>query len=461
MYPLTALAFVLAAPLVLKAQDTSTPQNPTAPYADQFREWTDGSRAVALAAAVRDGASSAVIAVGHFEEGGDREVEVGSLFEIGSITKGFTGILLADMVLRGEVNLDDPVANHLPAAWDLPDDNDTPITLLDLATHTSGLPRLHDGFLPADLERPYEGTDLSTLADAVRATGLSRPAAVGYAYSNFGMALLGQALAHRAGIPYAALLRERVLSPLGMDDTFVGAEPAAMGRMVTGHQYQLLPVAHWAFGSYEPAGAVVTSAPEMMPLIDALLTPPDSPVGLAVALATTPVRSLGVGRDSIGLAWHLHHEGGHRIIWHNGGTGGFRSWMGVDREAGRGVVLLNNVAFAWTDPVGMKMLLEMPMPTLPAARAIQPRTLSASERGEYLGRYAISDSVTLTVAEAAGHLTAQIPGQPPFRLVADDRDHFVVVIVAAVLHFERNAEGAIEAAVLIQGGREQRGTREP
>src|SRR3989442_9269459 len=161
-------------------------------------------------------------------------VNVDNVFEIGSITKTFTASLLADMVARGEVKLDDPVANYLPRAVRMPV-RVRPITLLDLATQSSGLPRLPDNFAPRDSSNPYADYSVQQLYEFLSRYQLPRDPGASYEYSNLGVGLLGHALALRAGMSYEQLVTRRILSPLGMRETAITLTPAMRARLAPGH----------------------------------------------------------------------------------------------------------------------------------------------------------------------------------------------------------------------------------
>jgi serine-type D-Ala-D-Ala carboxypeptidase/endopeptidase len=206
-----------------------------------------------------------------------------AVFELGSITKAVTGLLLADAVVRGEVALDTTLDACLPGA--------RPLKLGDLASHSAGLPRLAPGFLRRTWRwrsDPYARTTVDELiADLARTKLRSRGG-----YSNFGAALLGQALAARAGVPYERLVHERLLEPLGLDELWAqGGPPVAQP-----HDRRGRPVAPWTFGAYAPAGCLHGTARGALRLALACLQPPPE-LADAVALALTP----RAGR--FGLGW--------------------------------------------------------------------------------------------------------------------------------------------------------------
>ena len=285
------------------------------------------------------------LSVALVDRSGTRTADVGDLaggrmFEIGSVTKVLTGMLLAELVADGTVQADDTLSELLPDVR-FADPRVGAVTLAELAAHRSGLPRLGglgpgaaftSGWANVRGANPY-GEDVDELlrqaADARVGSGRGE-----VRYSNFGMALLGQALAARAGTSYPELVATRILRPLGMSDTVLAGSPAgsAQGSTASGR-----PVDAWAGAGYAPAGVGPrSSVADLAKLVAAMLE--GSAPGAAAA---TPRWEAGDGRR-IGYAWFTDRSGDREITWHNGGTGGFRSYVGFDRESGEGVVVLGN-----------------------------------------------------------------------------------------------------------------------
>jgi serine-type D-Ala-D-Ala carboxypeptidase/endopeptidase len=270
--------------------------------------------------------------------GGAVEVEVagpvdaGRPFELGSITKAVTGLLLADAVVRGEVALDTQLADCLPGAAPR-----APVTLEQLATHTAGLPRVPLAFLRragfTNLTDPYAGATVDAmLGDLARV----RPRRRRFRYSNFGAALLGQALAARAGAPYEALVHERVLAPLGVDEVWASGAPG----VAQPHDRRGRPVPPWTLGAYAPAGCLRGTVRGALALATAAHAPPPA-MREAVNLALTP--RAGRGPMQAGLGWMRSPAGRDRVMWwHNGGTHGSRAFTGFDRDTGTAVAAVTN-----------------------------------------------------------------------------------------------------------------------
>ncbi len=289
------------------------------------------------------------------EENAGRPLDGASVFEIGSITKAFTGTLLADMVQRGEVKLDDPVAKYLPEGVKVPTRNGREITLADLASHMSGLPRLPGNMAPKDVTNPYADYTVQNMYDFLKSYALPRDIGERYEYSNLGAGLLGHVLALRAGKTYEALLMERVIVPLAMHSTAITLTPSMRDRLTPGHNARGDVVPNWDMATMAGAGGLKSTVNDMMTLIDANLAA-QGPLSKALTLATAPRAVAGSPLMSIGLNWHTRMIGDHTITWHNGGTGGYASFIGFDRANKRGVVVLTNAATRVSDEIGTGLL---------------------------------------------------------------------------------------------------------
>ncbi|MCW8124953.1 serine hydrolase domain-containing protein [Microbulbifer halophilus] len=270
-----------------------------------------------------------------YADTGEPLPEGDSLFEIGSVTKIFTSLLLADMVGRGEVTLDTTVGEIVPTRQ-LPEPVSS-ITLLELSQHTSGLPRLPSD--PASLlhiilhrTNPYSGLHREDLYGALESVKISGRG--DFAYSNLGVALLGQLLAERAGEDYWPLLQERVLLPRGLTDIHLDDE-SVEERLLHGHRRNGLDTSLWEMGAYAPAGDLSASVESLARLLELQMT------------ESCPLWKFcidGDEKNSVPLAWMVDDWQGETLVWHNGGTGGFRSFVGFVPEQKRGVVVLSNRA---------------------------------------------------------------------------------------------------------------------
>ena len=266
-----------------------------------------------------------------------------TIYEVGSVSKVLTSLALADAVVRGGLDLEDPVAFLLPKTRRVGSHPAGPIRLVDLATHTSGLPRLAtNAYARADVMNPYAFYDAGLLYDFLEDVEPATPPGQTYAYSNAGAGLLGFALARDAGRPYADLVRDRILEPLGMMDTHVEVPRAKAGRFVRGHNADGSTARHWTF--LEPtvgAGGWRSTAADLLTLAQAALEPDATPLADALRLSLEPRVSVPGGRR-VGLGWHVVPVGAASMAVHDGGTGGFASFLGVVPERGAAVVVLTN-----------------------------------------------------------------------------------------------------------------------
>ena len=278
-----------------------------------------------------------------------------TVFEIGSISKVFTGALLADMVARGEVKLDDPIAKYLPQTVKVPSRNGRQITLLDLATQSSGLPRLPGNMRPADFSNPYADYSVQQLYEFLSGYTLTRDPGERYEYSNLGVGLLGHVLALRAGKTYEQILKERILDPLGMNDTRVDATPSMKQRMAQGFDAMGTPTHAWDVPTLAGAGAIKSTANDMLKFLEANLDSTSTSIGKVLASARRPRHDADRRGNSIGLGWHIVDVYGTTATWHNGGTGGFRTFIGLDDVRHRGVIVLTN-SINTPDDIGFHVL---------------------------------------------------------------------------------------------------------
>jgi CubicO group peptidase (beta-lactamase class C family) len=284
-----------------------------------------------------------VIAHGKPGDGNARPLDGDTIFEIGSIGKVFTALLLADMARRGEVALDDPVAKYLPGIR-MPERDGRAITLEHLATHTSGLPRLPTNFAPRDPSNPYADYSVAQLYEFLSGYELTREAGSHYQYSNLGAGLLGHVLARRAGTDYGTLVASRIAGPLGMYGTRMTVPASLLARAATGHDELLRPVANWTDTTLAGAGSLQSSVDDLLKFLAANLHPKNSPLSSALTAMLAVRKPTGAPGVDIALGWHVSRRNGSDFVWHNGGTGGYASFIGYSPQAGVGVVVLSNAA---------------------------------------------------------------------------------------------------------------------
>jgi CubicO group peptidase (beta-lactamase class C family) len=271
------------------------------------------------------------------------DVSEDHVFELGSVTKPFTGTLLAEMVDRGEVRLDDTVASFLPTDVAPPRDAEGgQITLASLATHSAALPRAAPDWGPADPHNPYADFTVDKLYDALGRTVLDAPIGTSVTYSNYGYALLGHALACAAARPYEELVVERVCRPLGLNETAVEPSADMRARRAQGHGMSGNPMPHWDRPVQNPAGGMEATIADAIRWLRAQLDPARTPLADPIAETQRP-RIASVPGAWVGLGWFLIRLADESfIVWHSGRTGGFTSSVVFHPPSRTGVVALAN-----------------------------------------------------------------------------------------------------------------------
>lgn len=374
------------------------------------------------------------------------------LFEIGSVSKLFTGLLLAQSVLEGKVGLSTTVGSVLDEELAGADPALRAITLEQLATHRSCLPRLPDNLAPADMADPYAEYGHEHLYSALRALQLDGSAPCEVAYSNLGYALLGHLLERVHGASWATLVQRGITDPAGMVDTVQVLDASQAQRFVAAHAGDA-DAREWTFGVFAGAGALRSTAADMLAFGNALLDPAHA-LAPAWALAGQLRAELPAWGGGIGLGVLSGSQRGEDFLWHNGGTGGFRSEFRVYPQAQRVEVLLVNNSVLDTEAVYARL---DPPATPPVARPSVPTQVG--RQASLAGLYRVDRQSTFTVLLRDGELWVRLTGQPflPVRHIGNDR--FSYEAVAAELQFERDDSGAATGLVLFQNSREMRAQR--
>ena len=376
-----------------------------------------------------------VVGYGRLSAAEERVPDGDTVFEIGSITKVFTGILLAQAVVNGEVKLDDPISLYLPEGVPAPDYEGKPITLLDLATHTSGLPR--DVYDLYTLEQMYA---------FLSGYQLTREPGSSYGYSNFGMGLLGNLLVQGAGqADYEALLLERICRPLGMDSTRIQLTAEMRSRLAVPHTASLAQTHLWDYPIMAGAGMIRSTANDLLTFLAANMGLTETELQPILQLANTPQRP-SVGKDTIGLGWQVAANTG--FHYHGGRTNGSYSYLAWDPERKFGVVVLANVQVD-VDYVVRLIIGRMPF----ALVQVDPQVLAS-----YAGRYQLPDGNIVTVRVDGTRIFIPVPGEPEYELFASSESHFYLPVSeqeassALEIAFYRNDRGEVDRLVGVLEG---------
>ncbi len=421
---------------------------------------------VGIVVGIIEPAGRRVVAVGSFAKDDTRAMDGDTVFEIGSTTKVFTSLLLADMVQHGEVSLTDPVSKYLPAGVKTPERGGRVITLEDLARHRSGLPRLPSNLsTAADPLNPYASYSAKQLYEFLSSYTLPRDIGAEFEYSNLGVGLLGHVLSLAAGKDYETLVRTRICQPLGMSSTAITLTPEMKSRLAPGHDNRFEPTPNWDLPTLAGAGALRSTANDMLTFLAAQLGYMSSNLDPAIA-ATRAKRTPSNPGMEIGLGWLMRSKGDSEIIWHNGGTGGYRSFAGFDPKARIGVVALSNAfTMAGVDDLGFH-LLDPESPLLPSnSPLLQPVakhteiTLGPEALDIYVGKYQFAPNAIMTVTRKGNQLYVQLTGQGPAEIYPESKTDFFARVVDAQITFKTDSKGRASALVLHQLGRDQIATR--
>jgi CubicO group peptidase (beta-lactamase class C family) len=397
-----------------------------------------------------------IVSYGRLAKNDDRKLDGDTVFEIGSMTKVFTSLVLMDMVRRGEVALTDPISKYLPDSVKVPERNGRKITLADLSTQSSGLPRMPANFTPKDANNPYADYTVQQMYDFISGYKLTRDIGSQYEYSNLGVGLLGHVLSLRAGISYEALVRSRVCDPLGLKDTRITLTPEMKARLAVGHSAGLAPVENWDLPTLAGAGALRSTANDMLTFLAANLGFVKTPLAPAMADEVSVRRSAGALDMEIAYAWHVQSKDGNSIIWHNGGTGGYRTYMGYDPKARVGVVVLTNISTpAGGDDIGRHLLnASYPLQKVAAPAEHKQITLDTKIFDRYVAQYQLGPNAIMTMSRDEGRFYTQLTGQPKFEVFAESERKFFLKVVDAQLTFDVDAQGAATQLTLHQNGRD-------
>ncbi len=371
-----------------------------------------------------------VVGYGRWNEQSSRAPDASTLFEIGSISKVFIGTLLAESVLRGEVRLDDPASKYLPASVRMPQYNGIPITLLHLATHSSGLPRDMPTSLPGEIT---EQNWAQKMYDFISTCSLTGAPGERYAYSNLGMTLVAHILELRTGIPYETLLSTRLLKPLGMDSTRITPTEEMLTRLATGHTSTLYPVTDYIYMEPERryVGGILSNADDMLKFASAAMGLTETPLLAAFQAATQPQQ---VGGGGTGLAWAIS-TGSFPFIHHAGDTHGMHAFLGFDPQRKVAAVVFTNAKVP-LDDVGPHLLhaKRYPLETFYPRILPTPLLVDAKVLQSYAGQYE-RDGLILKVSVDGDELLLAIPEQEPLTLIAETQTRFLALQVDASATF--------------------------
>jgi len=286
---------------------------------------------------------------------------------------------------------------------------------------------------------------------------LRRDVGAAHLYSNVGAGLLGHVLSLRTGLDFGSLVQERLTNPLGMASTGIALSPEVTKRMAVGHDRNLSSVPYWDLPTLAGAGALRSTANDLLTFLAAELDFDQTPLAAAMAEQLRP-RVATETENLQALGWLISKDETGEIAWHNGGTGGFRCFLGFDRGHGRGVaVLTNSATLRGGDDIGFYAL---------SGRTLQPRpverhavTLPVADLERCVGRYRFSATSAMSVMRQGERLFFQLTGRGSIELFAESPTEFFLKVVDAQVRFIVDPDGKVTGLVTRQAGRERSAMR--
>ena len=381
------------------------------------------------------------------------------VFEIGPLSSLYTSALLGLMVKDGEVSLSDPVSKFLPDSVKIPEYSGQPIRLEHLATHTSGLPRLPNNVISADLNNPLDGYSVDLLYQFLSTYPLTYDVGTTYEYSEVGMGLLGHVLAWQAGKSYDALIQEYISTPLKLANT--GSTPTISMKtlMATGHDRTRRPITAWSDTTLVGGNGVRSNILDMMAFISANMgiiyvmpeyTEEDS-IKFQAAFEEVIRPRYAASRPGVetALGWRARKGARDRYThWLSGRTGGFYSFVGFNKLSRRGVIVLSNSSVS-IDDIGFHILTPgYPLASPPKLTSTaDPQTFQA-----YTGTYEFSPGLTVDIMTTDGKLYGQPPGQMRSELFPESNRNFFLQQENAQITFVKDAAGNITHLLFLKNG---------
>jgi CubicO group peptidase (beta-lactamase class C family) len=386
-----------------------------------------------------------------------------TLYEIGSVSKVFTSLLLAHAVVQGKIDLAAAAATTNASGIRLPARDGRSITWLDLSTHRSGLPRLPTNLPLTDLTDPYAKYNSSKAAEFFDKYELLHAPGETQEYSNLAVSVLGYLIAEKAGMSYQRLLREAIADPLKMTDCTVSLTSDQVKRHATPHSAFNTEASLWTFADLPGAGGIHATLRDMMRFARAQLTPPTGPLGEAIELAWKQQTAADASGAAMGLGWMIAGDGQTR--WHNGQTGGFHAALFINRDLRCAIIILCNTATDEVDKLAMQLLLKgagrepKSDPKDDPAKGKNPPGVDAELRARLVGRYELNPNFIFDVRDRDGHLMVGITNQATQEVYPDSPSRWSYRGVDATLEFKLTKTGPAKSLILHQNGIQQTAKR--
>jgi D-alanyl-D-alanine-carboxypeptidase/D-alanyl-D-alanine-endopeptidase len=408
----------------------------------------DNSYSVGTVVAFFENGKETYFTYGYANADKKRAILPKSVFEIGSISKTFTALLLADLVQKKAIRLEDSVEKYLPDSVKIPSFNGRNITFADLATHTSGLPRMPTNIVPKNPENPYIDYGVKELYAFLKTAQLENGMG-NYNYSNVGVGLLGHVLTQISGESYEQLLQNVICNPLKMNET---STLNSSSWLTTGH-VDNKPVSHWDFDIMAGAGAIRSNAKDLMRYLRAELDLSTGALAGAMKQSQQPLYIVD-STLKMALGWHITATANDEIYWHNGGTGGYRAFAGFSQKSNKAIVILNNSTQS-VDDLGMYFF----NPSVTIIPSKKPLTLPKQAMQSFVGTYKIEPKLELEITLEDNQLFAKMTGEAIVSVYPETETKLFCREVNATIDFFRNDKGEFDKLILELNGDKMPATR--
>ncbi len=343
-----ALLLFISVGFITTAQETKISDE----VKNHIKERVDEGINTGIVVALIDGKNVEYFSYGTADSKTGRKVDENSIFEIGSISKTFTGIMIADEIVKGNMKPSDPISKYLPDAIKVPTRNGKEITINDVATHSSSLPRMPDNFVPANPNNPYADYTIEMAYEFISGVTLDRDIGEKYEYSNLALGMLGHILELQYNKDFEDVMIDKITNSLGMDNTRVVFTPSMKKNLAKGHDNGE-EVENWDISGLTGAGGIRSSAVDMAKYVQANMGVIKSPLYDAMQWSHKKAYENENQKFKIGFTWHFDNDG--EIVQHGGATGGYRAFAGFVRGTQKGVVVLTN-STEGIGRIGMKLL---------------------------------------------------------------------------------------------------------
>lgn len=373
-----------------------------------------------------------------------------TLYEIGSISKVFTGILAADRIIADDVTLQSPANDLLTGDNPLPSFAEQPITILNMSTHRSSLPRLAPNMSLVEMNDPYQKYDRKQADEFLASYELPVAPGTRYEYSNFAVGYLGNLLMRSQDFPtYDAMMESRLTGPLEMNATRVVVDEDSSAFAI-GHDVGGQPVDRWHFADMPGAGGIRSNLSDMNRFMLANLAPPDGITGKAIELAFQKQVDASGPDLAMGLGWLIARDQVTRF--HNGQTGGYASAVFINRPLGLGVCVLSNSSIEPITELAEKLVqwkagMPVPVPVVPTIAEV-----STDEIDRCVGQYELAPTFVFDVRREGTRLLVGITNQPTLEVFPTSPTKWFYRAVDARLIFGDLKDGKAQTLTLDQNG---------